>query len=117
MAKNDMPSIVMYQSINQSIYFQDGRIDLIIVIFMHLVHPMIFCKICWPDVRRGNRSNCELHDLVISVGLLEFYLRMYLYIYTKMVLWQQHPSSSGQLGQGGGGEARARSNLGIYGQF
>ena len=53
------------QSIN---YFQDGHVSLIILV-MNLVHSYDFHKICWPDVRRGNRFDCEFEVLVISIDV------------------------------------------------
>ena len=53
------------QSIN---YFQDSHVSLIIL-FMNLVLSYDFNKICWPDVRRGNRFECEFEVLVISLDV------------------------------------------------
>ena len=51
---NNSTVLVRRMSINQSIYFLDRHVRFTII-FMNLVVSYDFRKICWPDVRRGNR--------------------------------------------------------------
>ena len=56
-ARRRGPGVLFNQSINQSIF----RIDMLVLqsFYKFLVHSYDFRKICWPDVRRGNRFDCE----------------------------------------------------------
>ena len=101
-SRNILPGV---QSINQFIF----RIVIYIIIITldKLVLSYNFRKICWSDVRRGNRCNCEFHDLVISVDLS----LINLYIYTlrwccgsSNHLVRPHDATCGRAGAGGEGE-------------
>ena len=97
-------NFVYNQSINQSIF----RIDMLVLqsFYKFLVHSYDFRKICWPDVRRGNRFDCE-YLMIWSFQWISISVSIYIYrdgAVAAASIWCVLDASCGRAGAGGRGE-------------